>query len=87
MCMPSSHRGQTRELDLLETEFQMVVSHHVGDGNKIHTELLTSEPSFMPTPLHSTLTTTLTGNAWWFCQISPLINILLYLSTLVKDHT
>jgi hypothetical protein len=31
--MPSTHRGGKRELDFLELELQMVVSHHVSAGN------------------------------------------------------
>jgi len=34
-CILGTHESQERTLDVLELELQMVVSHHVGSGNKI----------------------------------------------------
>lgn len=33
MCVPGAHREQERALNILELEFQMVVSHCLGAGN------------------------------------------------------
>lgn len=35
MCMPFVYGGQKKALDILELEFQLVVSHYMSAGNEI----------------------------------------------------